>query len=295
MMILYVLLLVVPLEVISTLIRGTGLLSPYLHIFSLYQHLQYLPVVFIGLYFLTVNSLFRNNKLRTLVLFLAPWMGVYLSASMSTLATILAVMATVISCWMLNKDRKTSYVILAMLLLWISYAIYYPTVKATDAHALKHSQTLQPEDFILDSGLKSSQLLEQQQQQKIYYWNFYGKGIFESPKIFLFGHESRPDRNAYPSAHNYYLDLIYHFGVISVIPFIYLIFITIRNGWKVVKNSPLKPDLVMLITVVGFFVFADNFLKVSFRQPYPGMVMFFLWGVLLTKISTSDENLNTDT
>jgi len=197
-------------------------------------------------------------------------------------------------------------------------------VKATDAYALKYSQTLQPEDFAVDSRLKSSQFLEQQQQQqqqqqiytkvtetfsknkfiallpnnlkeRFYYWGFYGKGIFEGPKIFLFGHEHRPDRNAYPSAHNYYLDLIYNFGVISILPFIYLIILTIRSCWQVTKSGLLTPSLAILITVVGFFVFADNFLKVSFRQPYPGMVMFFLWGVLLTKVSISDENLNTDT
>jgi len=317
---LYVLLLIIPLEVISTIIRGSGLLSPYLHVFSLYQHLQYLPVIFVGLYFLTVNSLYKNNKLRFLIIFLAPWMGIYLTASMSILTTMLAVMATVISCWMLNKERKTSYIILVMLLLWISYAIYYPTVKATDAYALKYSQTLQPEDFAVDSRLKNSQLLELKQQQKIYtkitetlpknkfiallpnnlkerfyYWGFYGKGIFDDPKIFLFGHENRPDRNAYPSAHNYYLDLIYNFGVISVLPFIYLIFLTIRSCWQVTKSGLLTPGLAILITVVGFFIFADNFLKVSFRQPYPGMVIFFLWGVLLTKVSISDENLSTDT
>jgi len=294
---LYVLLLVVPLEVVSTIIRGTGVLSPYLHIFSLYQHLQYLPVIFIGLYFLTVNSLYKNNKLRFLIMFMAPWMGIYLSASLSTMAIILAVISTVISCWFVNKKRK--YIILLVVLFWASFTMYYPITQTTTTYALKYSHELEkvgenviryePSKFKIMTDLSNSL------KEQLPYWVFYSKGIFESPEIFLFGHATRPDRNAYPSAHNFYLDLIYHFGMISLLPFIYLIFITIRNGWQVVNTGLATPDLVMLIALVGFFIFVDNSFQVSLRQPYPGMVMFFIWGILLTKISISDENLNTDT
>ena len=103
---LYMLLLVIPLEVIATIIKGSGLLSPDLYVFSLYQYLQYLPVIFIGLYFLTINSLYENNKLRYLVLFLAPWMGIYLAASLSILAVILAVLGILVSLWFLNEREK---------------------------------------------------------------------------------------------------------------------------------------------------------------------------------------------
>ena len=50
----------------------------------------------------------------------------------------------------------------------------------------------------------------------------------------------------------------------------------------------LTPNLAMLAVLVGFFVFVDNSLKVSFRQPYPGMVMFFLWGLLLSRLEVFD-------
>jgi len=49
----------------------------------------------------------------------------------------------------------------------------------------------------------------------------------------------------------------------------------------------------MLIVIVGYFEFVDNSLKVGFRQPYPGMIMFFMWGVLLIQISTLSKQPET--
>ena len=296
--VLYVLLLVLPLEVISTIIKGSGILSRDLYIFSLYQHLQYLPVIFVGLYFLTVTSLYENNKLRYLVLFLAPWVGIYLAASLSILAVILAVLGVLVSSCYLNKNGKRGYSLALIILFCASFTIYYPNIQATGTYALKFGHELKiktkepvpakegdiQEQSSIDRFIAA---LPNNLKHRFYYWEFYGKGVLESPKIFLFGHQVQPDRNQYPSAHNYYLDLIYHFGVAAALPFIYLIYLTVRNCWRVVRAGSLTPGLAMLMVLIGYFVFADNFLKVSFRQPYPGMVMFFLWGVLLTSLSSA--------
>jgi hypothetical protein len=298
---LYILLFVIPLEVISTLIKGGGLLSPDLYVFSLYQHLQYLPVIFMGLYLLAINSLYENKKLRYLVLFLAPWMGIYLAASLSILTVILAVLGILVSFWYLNKNGKSWYGLALIIFLCTSFTLYYPTIQATGTYALKF-------DHELDASIKEPILMKKNGiQEKTYmnrfitvlpnnlkerfnYWEFYGKGVLESPKIFLFGHQVRPDRNKYPSAHNYYLDLIYHFGMVAMFPIIYLIYVTVRNCSRFIRAKMLTPELAMLMVIVGFMVFADNFLKVSFHQPYSGMVAFFLWGVLLTKIGSNDKN-----
>jgi hypothetical protein len=298
---LYVLLLVIPLEIISTIIKGSVLLSPDLYIFTLYQHLQYLPVIFVGLYFLTANSLYENKKLRYLILFLTPWIGIYLAASLSILAMSLVVLGSLVTFWCLNKNGKRWYSLALIILLCTSFAIYFPKIQATGTYALKFSDEIQINTKEL-VPLKAGDIQEQSfiesfiavlpnnLKHRFYYWEFYGKGVLESPKIFLFGHQVRPDRNTYPSAHNYYLDLIYHFGVVAMLPIIYLIYVTLRNCLRVVRTGALTPELAMLMVIVGFMVFADNFLKVSFREPYSGMVVFFLWGVLLVKITNYDEN-----
>jgi hypothetical protein len=298
---LYMLLLVIPLAVIATIIKGSGLLSPDLYIFSLYQYLQYLPVIFIGLYFLTVNSLYENNKLRYLVFFLTPWMGIYLAASLSILAVILAVLGILISLWFLNEKGKRWYGLTLVFLFCASFTLYYPNTQATDTYEMKFSDKLQtiikePLPVKENDIQKQSSIdrvitaLPNNLRHRFYYWEFYGKAILESPRVFFFGHQARPDRDKYPSAHNYYLDLIYHFGVMAMLPIIYLIYVTTRNCRRIIRAGALTPSLTMLMFLVIFCVFADNFLKGSFRQPYPGMVMFFLWGVLLIKSTDYDEN-----
>lgn len=298
---LYVLLLIIPLEVIATLMKGNGQLYPNLYVFSLYQHLQYLPVIFVGLYFLTINSLHQNNRLRILVLFLAPWMGIYLAASLSILAMVLGVLGVIVSLWFSNKSSKRWYVIIVVIFLCSSFTIYYPNAQATSTYALKFSndelaihknETITAKEISIQEHSPFDELLTalpNNLTERFHYWRFYGEGIFESPKIFLFGHPARPDRNTYPSAHNYYLDLIYHFGIITSLPIIYLIFVTMRNCFRVMVKGKLTSELAMTMVLVGFFVFIDNSLKVGFRQPYSGMVMFFLWGVLLIKLSNYDE------
>ena len=61
----------------------------------------------------------------------------------------------------------------------------------------------------------------------------------------------------------------------------------IHNKPRALRSRTVTTDLFWLLGAVAFFVLIDNFLKVGFRQPYPGILMFFLWGVLLTRLSTA--------
>ncbi len=282
---LYALLIIVPLEVIATLNQKTVLLSPYLYLFSLYQHLQYIPVIFIGLYFLAASALYENKYLRYLVLFLSPWMGIYLAASLSTLAAGLGVACSLLLVFLFHRSKRLWYVLAMALMFWVGFQSYYPKVQMSSTYkhkysSISHSIKAPEGDELNDVGKEIPRNL----QMRLDYWNFYISGIFDGPKHFFFGHKTFPDRKLYPSAHNYYLDLVYNFGVISLLPFVYLIFATISRCWWVARNGLLDPELIMLISVVGFFVIIDNSFKVGLRQPYPGMVMFFLWGMLLTLV-----------
>jgi len=284
---LYVLLLVIPGEVIATLMSGNALLSPSLYIFSLYQHLQYLPVIFVGFYFLSVVSLYESKYLRYLTIFLAPFIGVYIAASLSVLAILLAGIASLATVFMLASQRRKGFCFLVIALLWGGFTAYYPAIQSNPTYKAKFK--VEQVEQVEQVGFIS--LLPANLRERIYYWEFYGKGIFESPKIFVFGHSKRPDRNSYPSAHNYYLDLIYHFGVISLLPFFYLIFQTIKKCGKAIPSHFSCLGFMMLMLLVSFYIFADNSLKVAFRQPYPGMMMFFLWGVLLVRLSEYENEI----
>ncbi|TLP61155.1 MULTISPECIES: hypothetical protein [Pseudomonas] len=121
--------------------------------------------------------------------------------------------------------------------------------------------------------------------ERLVYWRFYFDGIRESGQAFLFGHAQAPSRGAYPSGHNYYLDFVYNFGFIALLP---LLGLALFTSYQVLKNFSrvfADPHLLAVAGVVVFLLLIDNSFKVGMRQPYPGIVSFFLWGVLLAGLA----------
>jgi hypothetical protein len=84
--ILYIVSVLVPVQLLVSWLQGYVLLSPYLYIFSIYQHLQYVPVIFVCGYLLAVYSLWSLPQYKKILFILAPLMGIYVVASASMLA-----------------------------------------------------------------------------------------------------------------------------------------------------------------------------------------------------------------
>lgn len=294
---LYLLLLLIPLQVIATVIQGDVHLASYLYVFSLYQHLQYLPVIFVAFYVLALAAMLDSSVMQKFLVFLAPWMGIYLAASLAMTAILFAVSALLVYLGLAIKANKVKFATVVMILLVAGFVGYFILADQSKYYSTK---------FGFDLGIANENLakylltresylnriegtlfehLPRNLKERVVYWWFFGEGIFDSWQSLLFGHETRPDRSVFPSAHNYYIDLVYNFGLISLLPIIYLLGNTAYLCLRAVRRSRVSPELVMLILVVVFFALVDNSLKVGFRQPYPGMVMFFFWGVLITRLS----------
>jgi O-antigen ligase len=109
--------------------------------------------------------------------------------------------------------------------------------------------------------------------------------IVTSPKILFAGSNEIPNRAEYPSAHNYYLDFIYHFGLIAILPILALLIYTCKIIYRQRQRIFLSPRLTGLCCVTLFLLLIDNALKVGLRQPYSGIFTFFLWGLLLSRLS----------
>jgi len=463
---LYIIAIVIPLEVIATLDQATGILTPYLYQFSIYQHLQYMPVIFIGFYFLALISLHNNIKLRILLLLLAPFVGIYTVLSFSNLAMMMTLFGVVSSLFILTIrgygrfDSGVSGLIILFIFLSLNMdkinlyeyesknsafidqrnayferkKIFNPLIFKSDviplmekvsyeagvqayengdfetafrkllplaeegrldAHfAMFHVANLYyegngvPKDFqkaktwytrAAERGLADAQYqlgtmyehgigtIQDIQKAFIWYtkaaeqglsiaqyklatmyadgsavsqddrkaqlwlnnadkkremdiskeayhrqhekistnssdvvlsnvggrlniWQLYWDGITESPLLFIFGHEQRINRRVAPSAHNYYLDLTYNYGFISLLPIIVLFLYTLTNVYKSKRDIVSSPRLLVLVFLVFFYLVIDNSLKVGLRQPYPGIISFFIWGVLLTKLEQLRHN-----
>ncbi len=125
--------------------------------------------------------------------------------------------------------------------------------------------------------------------ERIYDWRFYATRIVESRETMLFGHPRPPDRSVLTSAHNYYLDFLYNFGLIALLPLVGLIGYTCVLLWQRRHAVMASGSLLGLSAVVVFLIFVDNNLKVTMRQPYPGILTFFLWGLLLSRLRQLDK------
>ena len=301
---LYVLIIIIPLQIAASIDSG-NVLAAKLYFFSLYQHYQYLPVIFCGFYLLAAACFFERSHLRTLVVLLAPCMGIYIAQSLSISALVLAAYGAIVLIGSLYRKKASRFALLLMGLVIAAHLIYSPFVEETSIYPIRFGQVvpipaLDAGDKVGvttstegKSGLGSYPDLMMQSfsrglEQRAGYWRFYVAEIVSTPTRLVFGHSIRLDSSQYPGAHNYYLGLAYNFGVISLLPFLYLIIVSISRFRKALMSNNNPPDLIMLAALVAFFIFIDNFFKVGFSQPYPGMMMFFLWGVLLARLDSID-------
>jgi hypothetical protein len=272
---LWILTILVPAQLLFTWFEPSWILSPHFGAFSIYQHLQYVPVMFVAAYLLALFALWELPRYRVLLLVLGAPMGLYAGASVSTLATAALVAGVAgfgVLAWRRRGNRKTLlFLVVAVLICAIGY-FSMASGRMGPRHELIRLQTdtevLAPKNLV----------------QRIDYWKFYAGEILASPKSAVLGHVAPPDRTQFPSAHNYYLDFAYNFGIVPLLPLLCLIGLTllgVRRQWQIIKTSM---PLMGLTAVVLFLLLADNSLKVGMRQPYPGILTFFLWGLLLSHL-----------
>lgn len=282
-MFLYVLAIIIPLQLISTWYQGFLFLAPSLRLFSIYQHLQYVPVVFVSAYLVALFALWQLPKHRRLLFILAPLMAIYVAASMSMLAIgmlLIGLLGLAIFQWISNAEKLPAIVFLLVAVLSWSYLQYEKEVVSYKFGFLNKIAPQQLDKIAPQQLDKIAPNIG----ERMDYWKYYAEQIATSPKIFFIGHGEAPDRTKYPSAHNYYLDFIYNFGLLALIPVLALLTYTCALIYQRRREIYLSPGLIGLCMVTLFLLLIDNSLKVGLRQPYPGIFTFFLWGLLLNRL-----------
>ncbi len=252
-----VLAVLVPAQLVHSIGHGGGQLRHDLWFFSVYQHLQYVPAVVVCAFLIALFVLWEERFARWLHVALAPLVACYAASSHSALAVVLIAAGAVVFAAVRWRDAAAR---LCAVLVAVSLTAYV---------YLNGSSWLMPEEF---------------EQARLYYWKLYGSGIVESGRQMLFGHAKVMDRSLAPSAHNYYLDFVYNFGVLAFLPFAWLVGYTLMLLWR--QRACLWRHLPILGLALGvLFVLAlDNMFKVPLRQPYSGIFFFFIWGLLIARL-----------
>ena len=295
--ILMVIAVLVPAQLLATWGQEHVFLTPYLYLFSVYQHLQYVPVIVVISYLVALFSLWNLRSWRLLMIVLSPLIGIYIAASGSMSAAGYALVgcaAFVVHRMTIGVDRKDkrrrilkradlSLVCLSLVPgAWAAYNLFVSwSAGPMAAWSLRQGALGEGMHAQKFSG---SAIVNVQERPDI--WQHYIRGIFDELSTFLLGHGGPPDRQIWASAHNYYLDFIYNFGAIAAFIIIGLIVFTIIRLYQERETVMSSPTVTGLTIVVLFLILLDNLLKVSMRQPYSGIIIFFLWGLLLSRIES---------
>jgi hypothetical protein len=260
-----------------------------LWIFSIYQHTEYVATVYVCAYFAALLALWQHPRLRKALFILGFLMAAYAAASFSvtTAACVLAGSVLLVVRWW--PDNVARWLAGGMV---VTLAVFY--VLAKDSALLRAKMDTSSDAIAARLAEAPAVPIDHHEvrhvpgplQVRLFYWKLYATHIGDSPQAALFGHREVIDRTVAPSAHNYYLDYVYNFGAIALLPLAWLLFYTLSMIWRRRAEVWADAGLLGLCFVVLFALAVENMVKVPLRQPYPGIFFFFVWGLLIAQLRT---------
>jgi hypothetical protein len=283
---LVVLLTIVPLQLMAGWMQGTLSLTHSLYVFSIYQHFQFVPLVFVAAFAFVTTALWATHQRTLLILF--PFMLIYAiaSASFLTVAAFMVFIASFSVQQLKGCNSASSFIIIAVVLTLTAVAILsigsHLNIAVTRSFDYGDHGAYIRKFQSLSEGKLPINAAERWAD-----WKLFGNGIVESLQTMVFGHVAPLAREVRTSAHNWYLDIAYTFGLISLLPIFGLIGYTVYLFVR--RRTRLPLDTQWLAFIVCYLVVIDNNFKVSLRQPYSGIFTYFLWGLLLSRLTDSDN------
>lgn len=299
--------IIAPAQLLCSWFQGLTILSPYLYLFSIYQHLHYVAVIMILAYGMALASLWdREDGWRLVLVALLPWVTLYAVASYSIEVDVVFLAFLICVLWLPKPPLVSRRVAACLLGMVLVTGIFYGAVTkpSIDSGLQFFSETKMGTSLSQSpvtggswgrgrpelSMVSSANLAE-----RLETWKFYMSGILASARDFILGHSNPPDRRVHPSGRNYYIDLVYNFGFAGVAPLLFLLAYTARIVWGRRRSILADPTLFGAVFAVFFIFGVDNFLKVGLRQPYPGIFGFFLLGLLLGQLRRHSTDANPET
>lgn len=305
--------LLVPIQLLATWMQGRVFLTPYLYYFSVYQHLQYVPMIFASVYVLALFTLWNERGWNWLLVAVTPIIGIYVTASGSMSALGIGIIGTVTFCLrhiLVERNRRTLRVVGFIPVLFVGSVLAFNarvSFEAVNSGLWKFSRSAATTDQQASDasghsiqqaalplnvgkwGMYSEKLSDTGASnfvQRFTIWQYYASVITKDAASFFIGQSQPPERIQWRSAHNYYLDFAYNFGVLALIPALALIALTLSHVFVQRLEIIATPALFGLTLVVLILLLVENSTKVGMRMPYSGIVTFFLWGLLLSRLET---------
>ena len=290
----YFLILIYILQIFNCIIEKKIFLLSDFYFFSIYQHYQYVVVVFVFLSIITSLNLSNNEKFKFFILNFLTLIVSILSYSLSAILFQLFFIFFYLFKYILIQ-KKINFKILLLLIsisvILVSYILiiknlsdrkYLLTDYLLDKDRREYHTYIRKMDDVLNFKTPPNITL------RLEIWSNYFSKITNNYKILLFGSEDFQLDNQsaktegsvnmpFKSAHNLFLDLIYRFGILSITPYILLIFNLCNQILKNKNSIFLRNSLFFLV----IFLLLENFIKLPLRQPYSGLIIMFFCGYFL--------------
>ena len=274
---------VVIVQLVASLIQDIGVLSPDLYVFSIYQHIQYVSTVLCCGYVLALFALSGNPKWRLWLLLTAAPMGIFATYSSSfvaigALALGLGVFAVFAALRVDPLPRHQAVLFVALVVSGGMLGKEFTGGQMWNSGSVGIS--------LEADGVGGGKIRRYEIGDVLHAWRGRTHELSRSVPLALAGRTHRSERTVYSNVYNYYLDLAISFGIFSVLPALAMVVVSI---YRVLRNSRLvcaSPALVGLVVVTIYLVLVVNSVSVGMRQLYPGLVIFFLWGLLLSRLQT---------
>jgi hypothetical protein len=266
---LIVLLVLVPLQLVSSWMQESLQLASHIYIFSIYQHVYYVPVIFIAAYLLAIFSLWPDIRFKKTLIILSPMMGLYAAASLSFIAVTFIIVGMLFFA-ALRWRTASEKIPMSIFIVMIAACFGYLVIEMSSVDIARRFSDVASE--IVNS------------------WMFYVDEIFTNSTSLLLGLPDALDASKFSSAHNYYLDMVRNFGLVAAVPLMALFGYSLRAIYLAKKSFNNNSAVLGHIFVLFFLLVVDNATQVSLRQPYSGVFTFFLWGLLIARISKLNTN-----
>jgi hypothetical protein len=292
---LWVLLLVLPAQLVASWLSGSATAVPLVFVFSIYQYLEYFPAIAVALAVMAGIALWgRSPVTHPLIGILFPLVAIHAAASMSINAVIGGVTGMLVFVAFYWRDTKSRWqaagiVAVAILVgaLYAGLVAKVPIAGSDRAATTTETRAQIPDSPSFKSGWSVSASSTARMTEQ---WRFFASGIVSSPRAFLFGHASRPDRDTHPSAHNYWLDMAYNFGVLAILPLLGLLLVSARSLWGLGTKAWSDPLLIGAAFASVYLILFEGLVNVGMRQPYAGIITFFVFGLLITRIGLAQRS-----
>jgi len=283
---LWTLMSIVSVQLLAGWAQGNISLTNYLYVFSIYQHYQYVPLIFICGFVYSMSLLW--DTCRKVFYFLIPLMYIYAIESFSMLTTFAFISFIGIFSFIRLKGFKKIQSILLIAVAIAGMQAYFIGMDVIMSNVVINNEDHEGSRIFVFSRYqytgKYQRLMKGEAPRNVTDrlgdWTLYGNGIIESARTVFLGHPAPFPREVKTSAHNWYLDVAYNFGIISLLPVLFLSVYTLYLLWQ--RREILSENMYWLAAIVFFLVIVDNNFKVTLRQPYAGTFAYFMWGMLLS-------------